>query len=207
MATTKYQGFPTYRYAQIALKGSNRAPQVIEDVPYPGPEEEVVNTTTNTKDMNAHMTIDNDYVSNSNGFSSPVKEAELEVNYENNVTALYDAISNSQWNKALGTLQHSPLEARTWVVRYKEDNTKGVMWRFLPLHSACARQPPNAVISALLQAYPGGAGSCDDQGMVSSKERSCGVFILNYLLLLSFTNVNHCHCQSFLKVSSALRMW
>ena len=137
----------------------------------PAHEEEVVNTTTNLKDMNAHMTIDNDYVSNSNGFSSPVKEAELEVNYENNVTALYDAISNSQWNKALGTLQHSPLEARTWVVRYKEDNTKGVMWRFLPLHSACARQPPNAVISALLQAYPGGAGSCDDQGMVSSKER------------------------------------
>jgi hypothetical protein len=39
------------------------------------------------------------------------------------------------------------------------------MWRFLPLHSACARQPPTEIVSALIRAYPQGAGCCDDQGI------------------------------------------
>lgn len=168
MATTKYQGFPTYRYAQIALKGSNRVPQVIGDIRNINTnfesKEEVIQ---NPEEMNTQIAASHSYDMSQQNFSSPQKEPEFEVNYDNNVTALYQAISNSQWDVALETLQSNPQEARTWVVRYKEDNTKGIMWRFLPLHSACARQPPNSVLSSLLQAFPEGAGSCDDQGMVS----------------------------------------
>jgi len=39
------------------------------------------------------------------------------------------------------------------------------MWRFLPIHSACARKPPAELIAALLKAYPDGAKCVDDQGM------------------------------------------
>ena len=39
------------------------------------------------------------------------------------------------------------------------------MWRFLPIHSACARQPPAELIAALLKSYPDGAKCVDDQGM------------------------------------------
>ena len=45
----------------------------------------------------------------------------LEVDYDNNVTDLYKYISNCQWNEALHTIASQPIEARTWVVRYHED--------------------------------------------------------------------------------------
>ena len=89
---------------------------------------------------------------------------DLEVDYDNNVTDLYRFISNSQWQEALQAVRRNPIEAKTWVVRYHEDDKKGMMWRFLPIHSASARQPPEAVINALIQAYPEGAECCDDQG-------------------------------------------
>lgn len=88
----------------------------------------------------------------------------LEVDYDNNVTDLYRFISNLQWEEALRAIRKNPIEARTWVVRYHEDEDKGMMWRFLPIHSAAARQPPEAIIVALIEAYPEGVKSCDDQG-------------------------------------------
>jgi hypothetical protein len=88
----------------------------------------------------------------------------LEVDYDNNVTDLYRFISNLQWEEALRAIRKNPIEARTWVVRYHEDEDKGMMWRFLPIHSAAARQPPEAVIVALIEAYAEGVESCDDQG-------------------------------------------
>jgi len=81
---------------------------------------------------------------------------DLEVDYDNNVTDLYRFISNFQWQEALQAISMNPIEAKTWVVRYHEDENKGMMWRFLPLHSASARQPPEAVITALIDAYPEG---------------------------------------------------
>lgn len=94
----------------------------------------------------------------------------LEVDFDTNITALYDAITKSAWNEAVTAAERNPTEARTWVVRhYHEEDSEGaeqaIMWRFLPLHSACARQPPAAVVEALLQAYPDGAKCIDDQGM------------------------------------------
>ena len=94
---------------------------------------------------------------------------DLEVDYDYNVTDLYRFISNSQWQEALHAIRMKPIEAKTWVVRYHEDENKGMMWRFLPLHSASARQPPEAVITALIDAYPEGVECCDDQGKYALK--------------------------------------
>lgn len=87
----------------------------------------------------------------------------LEVDYDENITDLYKAITESKWDDAILALKKHPNEARTWVVRKDEENKN--MWRFLPIHSACARQPPSNLISALLEAYPDGANSVDDQKM------------------------------------------
>jgi hypothetical protein len=89
---------------------------------------------------------------------------EYEVDYDKNITKLYEAITNCDWDVAVDAVHAMPREARTWVVRHYEDSDE-IMWRFLPIHSACARQPPASVISALLKAYPEGAKCVDDQGM------------------------------------------
>mmetsp|Transcript_7735 Transcript_7735/g.11070 ORF Transcript_7735/g.11070 Transcript_7735/m.11070 type:complete len:513 (-) Transcript_7735:294-1832(-) len=96
----------------------------------------------------------------------------MEVDYDKNLTTLYEAITNCDWDLAIATAKSHPEEAQTWVVRHYNDddddddnNKKDIMWRFLPIHSACARQPPASVLSALLKAYPDGAKCVDDQGM------------------------------------------
>jgi ankyrin repeat protein len=111
---------------------------------------------------------------------SDLVPSKLEVDYDKNITTLYKAITQSKWDEAIEAAKSNRDEARTWVVRHYEEadsnnnnnNNEGgeakgreIMWRFLPLHSACARQPPTAVISALLEAYPDGARCVDDQGM------------------------------------------
>jgi hypothetical protein len=95
----------------------------------------------------------------------------LEVDYDKNLTALYKSITDQDWSRAISFCQKYPEQAATWVVRHYEDDesskedNKEIMWRFLPLHSACARQPPASFISALLRAYPDAAKCVDDQGM------------------------------------------
>jgi hypothetical protein len=227
MATSKYQGFQTYRYAQIALspKGNivrDNQHDIQADIQPDSqqdkqPEEQSSNSTDNQADIQ-NMSAAYNQSHQQHAYAKPQQqqhqqhqyqqhqqhqqqqqqqahqqqqqahqqqqqqqqqqqahqqqqqqsnEQELEVDYENGVTDLYQAISNSQWEIAMNALKNKPHEARTWVVRYKEDATKGIQWRFLPLHSACARKPPKSVMTSLLQAHPAGAGSCDDQGMVS----------------------------------------
>eukprot|EP00586_Coscinodiscus_wailesii_P021537 CAMPEP_0172515204 /NCGR_PEP_ID=MMETSP1066-20121228/266171_1 /TAXON_ID=671091 /ORGANISM="Coscinodiscus wailesii, Strain CCMP2513" /LENGTH=106 /DNA_ID=CAMNT_0013296189 /DNA_START=12 /DNA_END=328 /DNA_ORIENTATION=+ len=98
-----------------------------------------------------------------------VKSATREVDFDTGPTKLYRAISNSEWNVASSIAKLDPEEAETWVVRKCFDqasNTTRVLWRFLPLHSACARQPPDDLIRSLLKAYPEAAFSRDDQGML-----------------------------------------
>ena len=88
----------------------------------------------------------------------------LEVDYDKNLTELYQAITDQKWDRAAQVAKKHPVQAATWVVRHYEDDDE-IMWRFLPIHSACARQPPAYVIQALLKAYPDGAKCVDDQGM------------------------------------------
>ena len=85
------------------------------------------------------------------------------VDFDTNVTELYEAISNSDWDGAYVALKKNPNEAQTWVVRYDDEDQ--IMWRFLPIHSACARQPPYSLIKALIKEYPEGVNERDDQGM------------------------------------------
>jgi len=94
-----------------------------------------------------------------------VEPSSLEVDYDVNITPLYQAICNCDWDLAVQHVKSHPHEARTWVVRHYEGEEKEIMWRFLPIHSACARDPPANVISALLKAYPEGSACVDDQGM------------------------------------------
>jgi len=99
-----------------------------------------------------------------------VKPSGLEVDFDRNITELYQAITSMRWNDAIEAMERNPDEAKTWVVRHYDDRgssggSRDIMWRFLPIHSACARQPPASVISALLKAYPDGAKCMDDQGM------------------------------------------
>jgi hypothetical protein len=88
----------------------------------------------------------------------------LEVDYDKNLTELYQSITDQKWDRAAQIAKKYPVQAATWVVRHYEDDDE-IMWRFLPIHSACARQPPAHVIQALLKAYPDGAKCVDDQGM------------------------------------------
>jgi len=90
---------------------------------------------------------------------------ELEVDYDRNVTPLYKAISDSDWDKAIAAANEDPEQTRTWVVRY-HPNSNDIMWRFLPIHSASAKQPPEHVITALISGYRKGAQCSDDQGML-----------------------------------------
>lgn len=116
-----------------------------------------------------------------------VTPSTLEVDYDKNLTELYQAIVDENWGEAVAVAERDPLQAATWVVRhYQDENSNSnsnelqsvvsgrttnpgdsdpeIMWRFLPLHSACARQPPASVITALLKAYPDAAKCVDDQG-------------------------------------------
>ena len=111
-----------------------------------------------------------------------VTPSTLEVDYDKNLTTLYQAITNQDWEQAIAVAERDPIQAATWVVRHYQDENQSVvsgrtgfttanggdpeiMWRFLPLHSACARQPPTAVLTALIRAYPDAAKCVDDQGM------------------------------------------
>mmetsp|Transcript_838 Transcript_838/g.1957 ORF Transcript_838/g.1957 Transcript_838/m.1957 type:complete len:444 (-) Transcript_838:197-1528(-) len=95
----------------------------------------------------------------------PAQPAVLEVDYHENITDLYKAITESDWDAAINAVKKNPAEARTWVVRKHDKNPEKHMWRFLPIHSACAREPPANLITALIAAYPEGPRCVDDQGM------------------------------------------
>lgn len=97
--------------------------------------------------------------------TNPTSAPVLEVDFQKNVTDLYKAITDSDWPGAIQAVKKRPDEAKTWVVRKNQDNPEKNVWRFLPIHSACARQPPATLITALIAAYPEGARCVDDQGM------------------------------------------
>ena len=102
---------------------------------------------------------------------------DISVDYDENVTGLCEHIGNSNWEAATKRCEQYPTEAATWVVRYQRDahgnkllnpatNTPEVLWRFLPIHSACALNPPISFLSTLLKAYTNSTRTLDDQGML-----------------------------------------
>ncbi len=122
------------------------------------------------------------------------------VDYDENATSLYEAIGNSDWETAtqicLSAVNNPSQrnEAAIWVVRYQRDDqgnklpNNAILWRFLPIHSACALNPPVEFLRALVKAYPDGPRTVDDQGM-HPLHYACGARASReviYLLLMSF---------------------
>ena len=145
---------------------------------------------------------------NSNGNNAPLllrcTPGDATVDYDVNVTRLYEHIGDSDWKMAIERCRQHPGEASTWVVRYRRDAAPSpgggggggaagpggdvVAWRFLPIHSACALDPPAPFVRALLQCHPLGARTLDHQGMLPL-HYACGARCSRevlYLLLMSF---------------------
>jgi len=65
-------------------------------------------------------------------------------------------VEDAKWEEVCDRVEEEPAESRVWVVSSGTENTvfSWSVWRRLPLHEACRRQPPPVVIYALLSAYP-----------------------------------------------------
>ncbi|GKY91444.1 hypothetical protein MPSEU_000116700 [Mayamaea pseudoterrestris] len=89
---------------------------------------------------------------------------ELDCDYDNNPTVLYDLVESSAWDKVRLRCRTHPEEVRTWIIRRNPDGT--LRWRLLPLHAAIIFQAPSTVVSTLLERYPVAAMRRDDHGML-----------------------------------------
>lgn len=112
----------------------------------------------------------------------------LSVDFDKNATELYTAICAGESEKAITIANEDPVQAKTWVVKYDTEDPVSVIWRFLPIHSACARQPDETLVEALLVAYPGAVSEKDDQGFLPV-HYACGNrandTVINMLLILN----------------------
>lgn len=117
------------------------------------------------------------------------------VDYDTNVTPLYEAIGNSDWDRATkiceGILSNQKDGRRndvaTWVVRYNNNNGS-ILWRFLPIHSTCALSPPHTFLRLLIQLHPASVRTRDHQGLLPL-HYACGARCSReciYTLLMSF---------------------
>ncbi|KAL3810346.1 hypothetical protein ACHAXA_003075 [Cyclostephanos tholiformis] len=115
--------------------------------------------------------------------SSPAPMAK-EVDYYLNPTELFRWINYRRWDGAKSRAISHPEECSTWIV--SRHNTDGrILWRHLPLHLICMQKEAACSVSdecditavlasrqmehlmdVLLDAYPEGASSPDDQGML-----------------------------------------
>jgi hypothetical protein len=100
-----------------------------------------------------------------------------EVDYYLNPTELFRWINYRRWDGAKSRALSHPDESSTWIVsRHSSDGR--VLWRHLPIHLVCM-QSDNIVsdnpstsrqieelVEVLLETYPDGANSPDDQGML-----------------------------------------
>jgi hypothetical protein len=89
----------------------------------------------------------------------------FERDFDADPTDLYVMIQKKAWKETVKQAQESPEEARIWVSRNEKDGR--LRWRLLPIHAAIIFKAPEDVVEALLAAYPKGAQSKDDQGMLA----------------------------------------
>lgn len=79
-------------------------------------------------------------------------------------TRLFALVESKKWKEALDRTNECPDEAWKWVV--KKGPNGMVLWRQLPLHTACKFDPPEDLISALLWACPRAAEVEDTDGLL-----------------------------------------
>jgi hypothetical protein len=89
----------------------------------------------------------------------------FERDFDEDPTDLYVMIQKKAWKETVERAQETPEEARIWVSRKEKDGR--LRWRLLPIHAAIIFKAPEDVVEALLAAYPKGAQSKDDQGMLA----------------------------------------
>eukprot|EP00804_Cyclotella_cryptica_P004135 CCRYP_016861-RA/>CCRYP_016861-RA protein AED:0.01 eAED:0.01 QI:186/1/1/1/1/1/3/192/1437 len=138
------------------------------------------------------------HVTNASSAASLVlsyNSADATVDYDTNVTPLYEAIGNSDWDRATqiceGILSNKNNGTRndvaTWVVRYNNNNGS-ILWRFLPIHSTCALSPPHTFLRLLIQLHPASVRTRDHQGLLPL-HYACGARCSReciYTLLMNF---------------------
>jgi ankyrin repeat protein len=109
-------------------------------------------------ESNANNRTSLDMMMVGNASSVAVSKAN-EVDYEHR-TILFRLVLKKEWVNAAKRAEAVSEEAGTWI------STKGFHGnlRFLPLHKACVLQPPVSFIQALIDAYPEGAKSKDQDG-------------------------------------------
>jgi len=80
---------------------------------------------------------------------------------------VYNHISSGSWALAISALKQYPEKASEWIVRntFNEQTNEEEECRVLPLHTACALNPPIDLIQSLLHFYPEGASFPDNQGL------------------------------------------
>lgn len=81
---------------------------------------------------------------------------EREVAYSSGPPELFLAIEQCRWDDAVKACRDRPDQAMVWVKSSGTEQTSfdWNVWRRLPIHEACRRQPPPILLSALLDAYP-----------------------------------------------------
>lgn len=115
----------------------------------------------------------------------PTKQSRAtDVDYSKNPTDLFKAIEEKKWDDILATLRSDPTQASKWVLRKGKDGT--ITWRRLPLHEACIRKPSDAVMTALIKAYPRAVRATDSYGRLPLHHacvHGCSVAIIDQLLM------------------------
>jgi len=105
-----------------------------------------------------------------------ISSIELSGNKETMGT-VYNFISSGCWAAAARAINQYPEEASEWIIRntYNEQTNKEEECRVLPIHTACALNPPQNVVKSLLDAYPEAATFADNQGLYPL-HYACGNF-------------------------------
>jgi len=92
-------------------------------------------------------------------------DSKYEVDYQENPTELFQALEAKEWSYATTEVEGEPSQASIWVVR-KADDGEDINWRMLPLHAAVVFHGPAKLIGSIINAYPEGVRTVDDQGML-----------------------------------------
>lgn len=126
--------------------------------------------------------------------SESKKKKEREVPYGSGATVLFKAIEDTDWDTALKECNENPGDARIWVKSSGTENTvfNWSVWKRLPLHEACRRQPPAILVATLLSIHPEAAMATTHFGELPIHLAvGCGASpdIVNLLIAANFLGV------------------
>eukprot|EP00559_Dactyliosolen_fragilissimus_P001277 CAMPEP_0184864694 /NCGR_PEP_ID=MMETSP0580-20130426/15850_1 /TAXON_ID=1118495 /ORGANISM="Dactyliosolen fragilissimus" /LENGTH=494 /DNA_ID=CAMNT_0027363597 /DNA_START=15 /DNA_END=1499 /DNA_ORIENTATION=- len=76
--------------------------------------------------------------------------------------ALFKQMEDLKWNSAIYYIKSAPSEVSQWIL--KKSNKGDIVWRRLPIHEACIRQPTLEVIVAILNIDVDSARQVDNNG-------------------------------------------